>query len=376
MKHITYLILLLLTLSVSAQAQKKGKKSSKGKTPKTEQTAQQKLFDTMLEGTAKVMFIDSIVVDKENFFTKIPMSKEVGTFSETNGQFSYTNELGNHRILAQGDTITGYHLYTTDLLGDAWSKPKQLTELDEDVQNAGYPFLLSDGVTLFFSAKGERSIGGYDIFMTLFNSETGNFYKPKNYGLPFNSSANDYMLVIDDIHALGWLVSDRYQPEDKVCIYTFVPTNPRLNFSQDNIEDERLLALARLTSIQDTWAFGNREAAIERLKNVKQERQASENKSKFFFPINDKIVYTNSNDFKSNKTRDMYHRWVETTSMLRQNELTLNNARQQYNSASDLEKQRLRIDLLKLEETVLKQQLDIKSLEKLIRNEENKLLTH
>ena len=49
------------------------------------------------------------------------------------------------------------------------------------------------------------------------------FYIPDNYGLPYNSTANDYFLAIDERNNLGWLISDRYQPEDKVCIYIFVP---------------------------------------------------------------------------------------------------------------------------------------------------------
>ena len=47
------------------------------------------------------------------------------------------------------------------------------------------------------------------------------FYIPDNYGLPYNSTANDYFLAIDERNNLGWLVSDRYQPEDKVCILYF-----------------------------------------------------------------------------------------------------------------------------------------------------------
>ncbi|MFR5270404.1 MAG: hypothetical protein ACLTGI_07025 [Hoylesella buccalis] len=60
--------------------------------------------------------------------------------------------------------------------------------------------------------------------MTLFNSEDGTFYKPENYGLPFNSTANDYVLAIDDMYALGWLVSDRYQPEGK-SVHLYIRAN-------------------------------------------------------------------------------------------------------------------------------------------------------
>ncbi|MDY3103295.1 MAG: hypothetical protein SOW45_01075 [Prevotella sp.] len=376
MKYTLYLLILLLFSPLPMLAQKHGKRSAKPKVTKTEKTPADRLFEAMVEGTAKVMFVDSIVVDKKNFLSKIPMSKEAGTVSEKNGQTSYTNELGNHRIYADGDTIRGYHLYATDLLGDIWSKPKQLVELDEEVDNANYPFLLSDGMTLFFSGQGEKSLGGYDIFMTLFNSEDGTFYKPENYGLPFNSTANDYFLAIDDMYALGWLVSDRYQPKDKVCIYTFVPTNPRLNFSQDNLKEEQLKSFAKLTSIKDTWAFGDREAALNRLESLKQNNHQANSKPGFLFPINDKTVYTKIDDFKSNKTKELYAQLTEMKAQLAQNEKTLAKMRSDYSGASISDQQGMRANLLKAEETIQQQRKDVQTFEKSVRNEENKLITN
>lgn len=376
MKYTLYLLILLLFSPLPMLSQKHGKRSVPPKVTKTEKTPADRLFEAMVEGTAKVMFVDSIVVDKKNFLSKIPMSKEAGTVSEKNGQTSYTNELGNHRIYADGDTIRGYHLYATDLLGDIWSKPKQLVELDKEVDDANYPFLLSDGMTLFFSGQGEKSLGGYDIFMTLFNSEDGTFYKPENYGLPFNSTANDYFLAIDDMYALGWLVSDRYQPKDKVCIYTFVPTNPRLNFSQDNLNNEQLKSFAKLTSIKDTWAFGDREAALNRLKSLKQNNHQANSKPGFLFPINDKIVYTKIDDFKSNKTKELYAQLTEMKAQLAQNEKTLAKMRSDYSRASISDQQGMRANLLKAEETIQQQRKDVQTFEKSIRNEENKLLTN
>lgn len=376
MKYTLYLLILLLFSPLPMLAQKHGKGSAKPKVTKTEKTPADRLFEAMVEGTAKVMFVDSIVVDKKNFLSKIPMSKEAGTVSEKNGQTSYTNELGNHRIYADGDTIRGYHLYATDLLGDIWSKPNQLVELDKEVDDANYPFLLSDGMTLFFSGQGEKSLGGYDIFMTLFNNEDGTFYKPENYGLPFNSIANDYFLAIDDMYALGWLVSDRYQPKDKVCIYTFVPTKPRLNFSQDNLKDEQLQSFAKLTSIKDTWAFGNREAALNRLKSLKQNNHQANSKPGFLFPINDKTVYTKIDDFKSNKTKELYAQLTEMKAQLAQNEKTLAKMRTDYSRASISDQQGMRANLLKAEETIQQQRKDVQTFEKSVRNEENKLLTN
>lgn len=375
MKYLLFLIILFTGYPTNTIADNSHVREGVRPVQKEEALSQKHLFETMLSGTAKVLFVDSMVVDKNNFFSKIPLSSDAGTLEFIDKRFTYTNELKNHRIYADGDSIHGFHLFSTDYLGDSWSQPKQLKELDEEVKDAQFPFLLSDGVTLFFSAKGDKSIGGYDIFMTLFNEESGTYYKPENYGLPFNSTANDYLLAIDDVHSLGWLVSDRYQPKGKVCIYTFVPTMPRQNFTADNIADKQLEAYAKLTSIQETWKFGNREAALQRLKLLTNERQRTTEKHEFYFPINDRTVYQSINDFRSEKTKKLYRQLLELKKQLSANEETLSQLRSQYQSSNMSGKLQMRPNLLKAEKAIQSQRIEMMNFAKQLRNEENRLLT-
>ncbi len=374
MKNMKYLILALSLLAIyPVQAQKK---KAKVQVVKVEKSAGEKLFETMVSGTAKVMFIDSTIVDKSDFLKNIPLSKDAGDLTANATQAVYTNALGNRRIYSEGDTLKGIHLYSSDLLGDTWSKPRQLSELDAEMKELNYPFLLADGITLFFAGKGEKSMGGYDIFMTRLNTDDGTYYKPENYGLPFNSTANDYLLVIDDIDSLGWLVSDRYQPADKVCIYTFEPTNPRLNFGGDNLTNQQIESYAKLNSIQATWGFGNRKAALERLANLRKQNHEDPSQQLFAFPINDRLVYSSLDDFKSEKTRTLFKQLTELKNQLKVNEQTLEGMRTKYSSASVTEKKTLQNDLLNAEKTIQQQRTDVRDFEKKIRNEENQLLTH
>ena len=375
MKYLLFLIILFTGYPTNTIADNSHERAGVRPVQKEEALSQKHLFETMLSGTAKVLFVDSMVVDKNNFFSKIPLSSDAGTLEFIDKRFTYTNELKNHRIYADGDSIHGFHLFSTDYLGDSWSQPKQLKELDEEVKDAQFPFLLSDGVTLFFSAKGDKSIGGYDIFMTLFNEESGTYYKPENYGLPFNSAANDYLLAIDDVHSLGWLVSDRYQPKGKVCIYTFVPTMPRQNFTAENITDKQLEAYAKLTSIQETWKFGNREAALQRLKLLTNERQRTTEKQEFYFPINDHTVYQSINDFRSEKTKKLYQQLLELKKQLSANEETLSQLRSQYQLSNMSGKLQMCPNLLKAEKAIQSQRIEIMNFAKQLRNEENRLLT-
>lgn len=76
-----------------------------------------------------------------------------------------------------------------------WSVSEDLstkinTEFDEDG-----PFLHPDGKTLYFSSKGHKSMGGYDIFKTVYNEEKREWSEPENVGYPLNTADDDLFIV-------------------------------------------------------------------------------------------------------------------------------------------------------------------------------------
>ena len=76
-----------------------------------------------------------------------------------------------------------------------WSAPENLgfsinTNSDED-----FPFLDRDGRTLYFSSKGHNSMGGYDIFKTVYNFNTKQWSNPENLGMPINTTGDDILFV-------------------------------------------------------------------------------------------------------------------------------------------------------------------------------------
>ena len=91
----------------------------------------------------------------------------------------------------------GKDIYKVIKLADGkWSKPISLgkiinTEFDED-----FPFILPDGVTLYFSSKGKSSLGGYDIYTSTMNEE-GVWSKPVSLNFPINSPYDDITFVPD-----------------------------------------------------------------------------------------------------------------------------------------------------------------------------------
>ena len=376
---------LLFTIAISSMAQNRKtvrKSSPVSKPVVVEETPAERLFKSMLSGTAKVMFIDSIVTDKDSFLSQIPLNSEAGKLSSYEDFFHhkteiplgvFANEFGDRCYYAEGDSL-GTRIYALDRLGDKWSDPRQLTEIGREYQMPNYPFLMSDGITLLFSAKGEQSLGGYDIFMTIYDSDSRTFYRPENYGMPFNSTANDYLVAYDELDAIGWLVSDRFQPEGKVCIYIFEPVFPRISLGNEDISDERLRSLARLNSISDTWGFGNRQQALERYQTMLRRDSKNIDNDDIHFVINDNTIYHSVNNFISPETRKLYQQFHTLMNNLTSDEEILDNQRERYAKSTAREQRGMAQSILRLEHQISEQKAKAHSMEKEIRRIENLLL--
>ncbi len=261
--QIAFLLVLALTLQVSTASAQKRKTTAK-KVVKVEKTPEQLLYEELLPSTAKIMFVDSLVVDRATFLSAMQLPTEMGTLSAKGARTSYTDEFALTRITADGDS-TSRALVMARRAGTEW-ETDPATPL-RGGQEIGllpdYPFLLTDGVTLYFSAEGEGTVGGRDLFRTTYDADGMQFYEPVNMGLPYNSPANDYLLAISEYDNLGWLVTDRNQEDGRVCIYTFEPTATRSTFGED-ADPEEVRNYAMLTSIEQSWGYGDVEAAKRR----------------------------------------------------------------------------------------------------------------
>jgi len=66
-------------------------------------------------------------------------------------------------------------------------------------------FLHPDGKTLYFASEGHNSMGGYDIFKSVF--ENNKWQKPVNLGYPLNTADNDIFFVLNAEGSRGYFTS-------------------------------------------------------------------------------------------------------------------------------------------------------------------------
>ena len=371
-------LLVILPSSVDAQKKKSATKAKvKQKTTVVDNELEQRL-ESMRGFTQKVMFIDSVVVSKSKLLSSLNIPDEAGSIQAYNKFFNttdqpnsivYLNQLRNKCVFSKF-TDGGWDLYSKEMIGEKWSNAVPLKGLDilgDDV-DINWPFLLSDGTTLYFAAKGEESIGGFDIFMTRYDETTQSYLKPENIGMPFNSIDNDYFFIVDEYDGIGWFATDRNQPEGKVCIYSFIYNNVRENYVVDEYTPEQLRQLSEIHSISQTWTSNQaRLGALEQLTAVYKRKFTQKKKNDFEFVINDELTYTTLTDFRSVEAAEMY---VDLNELLRKkNKLdsSIERARVAYPTARQPQREQYKQQLLAAEKQSEKYETDIKNLSKEIR---------
>ena len=200
---------------------------------------------------------------------------------------------------------------------------------------------MSDGITLYFAQQGPNSIGGYDIFVTRYDSDTGTYLKAENLGMPFSSTANDYLYAIDEANKLGYFVTDRRQPAGKVCIYVFIPNETRKVYPSETYSDDQLRSLAAIERIADSWDNkAQRNEALNRLYAARQQQSKATQANTKLTPL-----------------ESLRHQ-AETL------EKALDLARRYYARATSAERQNLRHEILTSEKELEALQLEIRQEEK------------
>ena len=187
--------------------------------------------DRALEKVEKIEIVDSIKVSKNGFFKNYVLSNETGRLldfdilgikdEENNAVFQTQRE--DKRLFGKKDKAGTYSIYSSNkLIGNSWSEPNELQGGINSDANDNYPYVLTDGVTVYFASDRDGGLGGYDLYLSKYNSEKNSYLFPERLPMPFNSPYNDYMLAIDEERNIGWFASDRFQQPDSVVIYVFI----------------------------------------------------------------------------------------------------------------------------------------------------------
>jgi tetratricopeptide (TPR) repeat protein len=335
----------------------------------------------MIRNTNKVCVIDSFIVSKDELFNSYITDASTGSFSSYSEFFNqdiqgdvFLPEMENSVVFSRQENGK-FKLYQSFRSFDSWVDESAINGLESD-GDLRYPFIQNDGITIYYADNGSNSIGGYDIFVSRYNSSTDRYLVPENIGMPFNSPANDYLYVIDEVNNLGWFATDRRQPEDTVCIYVFIPDERRSKYNYEGGDTTAIHNAAKLMSIKETQTdLEEVRAARQRLTLLAYDIRDKEKQIENIFVIDDLTDYRSENDFQSPEARTLYLRWLELKQTYSDNANRLDNMRTKYHQSSKQERDNMKQQLLELENSVLSAEESIIKMEIEIRNTEIKHIT-
>jgi hypothetical protein len=126
------------------------------------------------------------------------------------------------------NTSNGKDIYKAQVLPDGtFSEPEKLkggvnTKYDED-----FCYMHTDGRTLYFASKGHNSMGGYDIFKSVFDPTTGEFGPAVNLDFAINTPDDDIFYIADSLNQRAYFASGRSSDLDHLNVYNvLVETTP------------------------------------------------------------------------------------------------------------------------------------------------------
>ena len=321
-----------------------------------------------LRGVDRVIIVDSVVVDKKDFLKAYPIAADMGSL-----KLSEKGDIVQYQTQLNGMVLYPVHATdSTDLqIMRYYLENDRLTE-GEAIEGLGiegdinYPFLMPDGQTFYFAARCDEGYGNYDLYATRYDSDSKQFYQAENMGFPYNSYANDYMLVIDEAANLGWFASDRYQPHGKVCIYTFIPNESRQTIDYESTDLSELQNLASLQSISAIPLTDEQKQAKaqakKRLSTVNSQLSTVNSHKDFEFVLNDQRICYTLDDFKTPEAKQLCSEWVQKT----KNYTALNNQLQEMRETAPTNRQ----PILNLEARIMELQSEMHHIEKEIRKAE------
>lgn len=290
----------------------------------------------MLDRVEKIVIVDSLCVPAEDFFTYYRISPESGTltspstlpkgFDAASPTVVYTSESGMEQLYAVEDTAMTFKLASSAwLYGGDREKPVVLNGDLNEGGDANYPFLMPDGITLYYANDGENSLGGYDIFIT---RKSGlNYLQPQNVGMPYNSPYNDYLLAIDEVTGAGWWATDRNHIPGMVTIYVFIPSEMRTNYPPD---DPNLVSFARIDNYKATWApdadYSN---LLDKIKAIKP-TTSRDNGPRFEFYVPGRGLITSLDGFRKKSAADAMREYLRQEQAVGTMQKQLAQLREQY----------------------------------------------
>ena len=188
----------------------------------------------LLTNVTDLIVMEKKEINEESFYDLYDLSNIGGTILVTD-EFGtkYDKKVGHRSVIhfpknspnvfysSYGeDGSTGLDIYQKKKLPDgSYSLPQKIrgecnTDLDED-----YAYMHPNGQYLYFCSKGHNSMGGYDVFRSVYDPKKDSFGPPENLDFAISSPDDDIMYIVDSLDRTAFFASRRESKGGKLFVY-------------------------------------------------------------------------------------------------------------------------------------------------------------
>lgn len=182
------------------------------------------------DGSQLIIYIDHIdqledlykTYKKGPNWAKIePIGEEVNKEKEYSGSIFETED-GPVLYFVRRDknSIGESDIYTARMLPTGhWGIPQNIGPNINTKYREDFPWLSTDGRTLYFSSEGHSSMGGFDLFKSIWDEDTKQWSKPINLGYPLNTADDERQISILPDNRAGYMSALRPEGFGDLDIY-------------------------------------------------------------------------------------------------------------------------------------------------------------
>lgn len=301
----------------------------------TQHMAEAQVIARYLKHVSRIEVLSMKRLPKADMLSAYAISEENGILRMDSLGSSFTTQRRDRRYFSvrDGERVV---LVSQQRLLENWEEPDTLRASINSGKTSNYPFVLTDGATLYFCSDRKGGLGGLDIYMTRYNAALGEWLPAENIGMPYNSPADDYLYAADEHGGYAYFATDRHcQGTDSVEVYQVLLGDRTF---LRGLPDKELVALARLDSIIPP--AGSNELPVTVTPAHTTHSHASTDS--IYFVLNDSHIYTSLDDFRSDSARVLYEQYTRLEQTQLQAEQMLDSLRHQYYEANDATRASLR----------------------------------
>jgi hypothetical protein len=214
-------------------------------------TAQNGLF--LIKYFKKLLISNKTNVSQQDFYKSYDLGKLEGKLVDRFEYFNHKSDssalpnvlyvptyLENKDVLyfsAKNKKRGDYDIYRITRLSDtSWSNAENLGDKINTLFDENFPFIHSDGSTLYFASKGHYSMGGYDLYKSTWSWEKNEWTEPENLDFPINSPFDDILFIPFPDKKTACFASNRESQESMltVCNIKLELNAPYFEYSSSN----------------------------------------------------------------------------------------------------------------------------------------------